>query len=263
VAASDANVFIHGESGTGKELFASATHQWSLRSGRPFVTINCAAIPEDLVESELFGYRQGAFTGAIGSRAGLLEQAAGGSLLLDEIGEMPPLLQTKLLRVLQEREFRPLGGQHEIKVDFRLICTTNVDVTAALTDGRLREDLYFRVNTISIRVPPLRDRGGDILLLADHFLEKYRRRYGRLVRGLSQGAREILLRYHWPGNVRELESAVECGVLLTKHADIGAQDLPEMVRRPRRAADAARDARPGRAGRRLPRSSTRYPLSVS
>jgi transcriptional regulator with PAS, ATPase and Fis domain len=170
VAASDANILIQGENGTGKELIANAIHHKSNRASGPFIKINCASIPKDLIESELFGYKKGAFTGAGNDKIGLLELAEGGSLLLDEIGEMPAYLQTKLLRVLQEREYRPVGSDRLVTVDFRLICATNIDLELALKDGRLREDLYFRINTISLRVAPLRERTEDIPLLCNHFL---------------------------------------------------------------------------------------------
>ena len=174
VAGSDANILIQGENGTGKELIANAIHYNSKRAKGPFIKINCAAIPKDLIESELFGYKKGAFTGAQTDKEGLFEMAEGGSLLLDEIGEMPPYLQTKLLRVLQEREYRPIGSDRIVRVDFRLVCATNIDLDAALRDGKLREDLYFRINTITLRVPPLRERTEDIPLLCEHFLEKYK-----------------------------------------------------------------------------------------
>ena len=174
VAGSEANILIQGENGTGKELIANAIHYNSKRAKGPFIKINCAAIPKDLIESELFGYKKGAFTGAPMDKEGLFEMAEGGSLLLDEIGEMPPYLQTKLLRVLQEREYRPIGSDRIVHVDFRLICATNIDLDAALRDGRLREDLYFRINTITLRVPPLRERTEDIPLLCDCFLDKFR-----------------------------------------------------------------------------------------
>ena len=182
VAASEANILIQGENGTGKELIANAIHYNSKRSKGPFIKINCAAIPKDLIESELFGYKKGAFTGATMDKEGLFEMAEGGSLLLDEIGEMPPYLQTKLLRVLQEREYRPIGSDRIVHVDFRLICATNIDLDAALRDGRLREDLYFRINTITLRVPPLRERTEDIPLLCDYFLDKFRQRYQKNVK---------------------------------------------------------------------------------
>jgi DNA-binding NtrC family response regulator len=230
VAASEANVLIQGENGTGKELFANAIHQRSHRAGGPFIKINCAALPKDLIESELFGYRKGAFTGATGDKVGLLELASGGSLMLDEIGEMPALLQTKLLRVLQEREFRPIGSDRLVQVDFRLICATNVDVDSALGEGRLREDLYFRINTITLRVPPLRERAEDIPLLCSHFLQKFAKRYQKSVEGISPTAYQLLMRNRWPGNVRELENAIERAVLVAKGTDVQTTDLPETIR---------------------------------
>ncbi len=184
VAGSDANILIQGENGTGKELIANAIHYNSKRSKGPFIKINCAAIPKDLIESELFGYKKGAFTGATMDKEGLFEMAEGGSLLLDEIGEMPPYLQTKLLRVLQEREYRPIGSDRIVHVDFRLICATNIDLDMALREGKLREDLYFRINTITLRVPPLRERTEDIPLLCEHFLDKFCQRYQKNVRGV-------------------------------------------------------------------------------
>ena len=236
VAASDANILIQGENGTGKELIANAIHANSKRARGPFIKINCAAIPKDLIESELFGYKKGAFTGAFGDKEGLLEAAGGGSLLLDEIGEMPPYLQTKLLRVLQEREYRPIGSDRVVHVDFRLICATNVDVNAALRDGRLREDLYFRINTITLRVPPLRERTEDIPLLCEHFLDKYRQRYQRTVRSIAPAAYHLLIRHRWPGNVRELENVIERGVLVAKGSEIAVGDLPESLREASTAA---------------------------
>ena len=230
VAASDANILIQGENGTGKELIANALHQKSLRAKGPFIKINCAAIPKDLIESELFGYKKGAFTGALQDKVGLLELAGGGSLMLDEIGEMPSFLQTKLLRVLQEREYRPVGSDRIVKVDFRLICATNIDLDTALRDGRLREDLYFRINTIQVRVPPLRERTEDIPLLCTHFVEKFNERYRKNVKGISPAAYHLLIRNRWPGNVREVENAVERAVLVAKGHDIQPNDLPEPVR---------------------------------
>ncbi len=230
VAASEANILIQGENGTGKELFASAIHDNSRRSSGPFIKINCAAIPKDLIESELFGYRRGAFTGAMMDKQGLFELAEGGSLLLDEVGEMPPYLQTKLLRVLQEREYRPIGGDRLIHVDFRLICATNVDLAAALRDGRIREDLYFRINTITLRVPPLREHTEDIPLLCDHFLEKLRERYQKNVKTLAPSVYHVLMRNRWPGNIRELENALERAMLVAKDAEIVVEDLPEAIR---------------------------------
>jgi two-component system, NtrC family, response regulator AtoC len=230
VAASDANILISGENGTGKELIANAVHHRSTRADGPFIKINCAALPKDLIESELFGYKKGAFTGATSDKVGLLELAAGGSLMLDEIGEMPAILQTKLLRVLQEREYRPLGSDRMVKVNFRLICATNIDLDTALKDGRLREDLYFRINTITMRVPPLRERTEDIPLLCSWFIEQYNKRYQKHLRGIAPAAYHLLIRNRWPGNVRELESAIERAVLVSKGPEIQPSDLPETLR---------------------------------
>jgi len=230
VAASDANILIQGENGTGKELIANALHVRSNRAKGPFIKINCAAIPKDLIESELFGYKKGAFTGAVQDKIGLLEAASGGSLMLDEIGEMPPFLQTKLLRVLQEREYRPVGSDRTVKVDFRLICATNIDLDTALRDGKLREDLYFRINTITVRVAPLRERAEDIPLLCTHFIEKLNDRYRKSLKGISAAAYRLLIRNRWPGNVRELENALERAVLVAKGAEIQPGDLPETLR---------------------------------
>src|SRR4026208_883120 len=237
VAASEANILIQGENGTGKELIANAIHYNSKRSKGPFIKINCAAIPKDLIESELFGYKKGAFTGATMDKEGLFEMAEGGSLLLDEIGEMPPYLQTKLLRVLQEREYRPIGRDRALHPGMRrlsgcppvardriahvvcgLSCATNIDLDAALRDGRLREDLYFRINTITLRVPPLRERTEDIPLLCDHFLEKFRQRYQKNVKSLAPSVYHLLIRNRWPGNVRELENALERAGLAARGA---------------------------------------------
>jgi DNA-binding NtrC family response regulator len=238
VAESDANILIQGENGVGKELIANAIHVRSGRANGPFIKINCAALPKELIESELFGYKKGAFTGATTDKVGLLELAAGGSLLLDEIGEMPLLLQTKLLRVLQEREYRPIGSDRLVKVDFRLICATNVDPEAAIKDGRLREDLYFRINTVALRVPPLRERTEDLPLLCAHFLEKFNNRYQKNVKGISPAAYHLLIRFRWPGNVRELENAIERAVLVAKSPDVQPQDLPDSIRGDATAEDA-------------------------
>src|ERR671919_660030 len=230
VAASEANILIQGENGPGKELIANAIHFNSKRAKGPFIKINCAAIPKDLIESELFGYKKGAFTGATMDKEGLFEMAEGGSLLLDEIGEMPPYLQTKLLRVLQEREYRPIGSDRIVHVDFRLICATNIDLDTALRDGKLREDLYFRINTITLRVPPLRERTEDIPLLCDYFLDKFRQRYQKNVKSLAPSVYHLLIRNRWPGNVRELENAIERAVLVAKGSEITVGDLPESIR---------------------------------
>jgi DNA-binding NtrC family response regulator len=230
VAGSDANILIQGENGTGKELIANAIHYNSKRARGPFIKINCAAIPKDLIESELFGYKKGSFTGAHTDKEGLLEAAEGGSLLLDEIGEMPPYLQTKLLRVLQERAYRPIGSDRVVHVDFRLICATNIDLDTALKEGRLREDLYFRINTITLKVPPLRERTEDIPLLCEYFLERYRQRHQRQIRGFVPAAYHLLIRHRWPGNVRELENVIERGILVAKGQEISVADLPEVLR---------------------------------
>jgi transcriptional regulator with PAS, ATPase and Fis domain len=229
VAASDANILIQGESGTGKELIADAIHEGSRRT-KPFIKINCAAIPHELLESELFGCAKGSFTGATHDRQGLLELAATGSLLLDEIGEMPPYLQTKLLRVLQEHEYRPLGSPRIVRASFRLLTSTNIDIERALREARLREDLYFRINTIIIQVPPLRARREDIPLLCEHFLDKFRRRHQKTVATISPAAASLLMEHWWPGNVRELENAIERAVLLCKGSEIASGDLPDSLR---------------------------------
>ncbi|MFP5264101.1 MAG: sigma-54-dependent transcriptional regulator [Blastocatellia bacterium] len=228
-APSEASVLIEGESGTGKELIATAYHLQSHRAGGPFMRINCAAIPRDLIESELFGYKKGAFTGADRDKRGLIEAASGGTLLLDEIVEMPAHLQTKLLRVLQERTLRRLGGEQEIPVDFRLVAATNRDTKQAMQEGILREDLYFRISTIRIKVPPLRERLDDLLLLAELFLRRYSLKYDKPVRGVSQAALSLLSRYDWPGNVRELESVIERAILFCQEDKIGPEHLPEHI----------------------------------
>jgi DNA-binding NtrC family response regulator len=229
VAGSDANILVLGDNGTGKELIANAVHTHSARAAGPFIKINCAALPKELIEAELFGYRRGAFTGAFTDKAGLLAMAEGGSLLLDEIGEMPSYLQAKLLRVLQEREFRPIGSDRSVRVDFRLICATNVDLESALREGRLREDLYFRINTITVRVPALRERLEDVAPLCQHFLALYNGRHGRTLGGVSPAAYHRLMQHRWPGNIRELENVIERGVLVARGPDLQPEDLPESV----------------------------------
>jgi Nif-specific regulatory protein len=214
VVGTGATVMIRGESGTGKELIAHALHHHSPRAGKPFVRINCAALPETLVETELFGHERGAFTGAQARRKGKFEQADGGTLFLDEIGELSPSTQAKLLRVLQGREFERLGGNETVRVDVRLITATNKDLEKALAEGTFREDLYYRLNVFSIFVPPLRERKSDVLLLADHFVEKYARVHQRTIKRISTPAIDMLMAYHWPGNVRELENTLERAVLV-------------------------------------------------
>jgi len=225
VARSDANILIVGESGTGKELIANAIHYNSHRAKGPFVKVNCAALPKELMESELFGHTKGAFTGAMRDKEGLIARSHGGSLLLDEIAEMPVELQPKLLRALQERVYYRLGSERPIEVDFRLVSATNRNPMEVTRSGQLREDLYYRISTITIEVPPLRDRTDDIQLLADHFLHNFSEKYQRPVLGFSQAAMSAMFSYRWPGNVRELESAVERAVLLAKGERIEPSDL--------------------------------------
>ncbi|HEX8459092.1 MAG TPA: sigma-54 dependent transcriptional regulator [Pyrinomonadaceae bacterium] len=229
-APSEASVLIEGESGTGKELIATAIHLQSKRAARPFIRINCAAFPPDLIESELFGYKRGAFTGADRDKRGLIEAAATGTLLLDEIAEMPAHLQAKLLRVLQERKLRRLGDEQEIGVDFRLVSSTNRNTLQATREGLLREDLYFRISTVKITVPPLRERPDDLLPLADHFLQRYGAQYQKQIRGISQPAQSLLMRYDWPGNIRELESVIERAVLFCQEEQLTVESLPEHLR---------------------------------
>jgi len=232
-APSEASVLIEGESGTGKELIAAAFHAQSQRSSGPFIRINCAAIPHELIESELFGYQKGAFTGADRHKRGLIEVANGGTLLLDEIAEMPAHLQTKLLRVLQERKLRRLGDEVEIDVNFRLVTSTNRKTSSLLEDGVLRKDLYFRISTIKIRVPPLRERLDDVPLIAQYFLERFNIQYGKKIRDLSQATISRLLLYNWPGNIRELESVIERAVLFCSGNQLLPECLPEEFQRTR------------------------------
>jgi DNA-binding NtrC family response regulator len=226
-APSDASVLIEGESGTGKELIARAVHSESLRAGGPFVSINCAAIPHQLIESELFGYTKGAFTGAQRDKRGLIEVAEGGTLLLDEVAEMPTHLQTKLLRVLQERKLRRLGDEREIEVNFRLVSATNRDTSLLLEQGILRKDLYFRISTIKIKVPPLRQRRDDIILLARRLLQRFNQQYEKKIRNISPDTVRRLTHYDWPGNVRELESVIERAVLFCHGDELTVVDLPD------------------------------------
>ena len=226
VARSNATVLIRGESGTGKELIAHAIHYNSLRAHKPFVRVSCAALPETLIESELFGYEKGAFTGANAQKKGRFELAHEGTLFLDEIGELDISLQTKLLRAIQEREFERLGGTETIKVNVRLIAATNKDLEEAMSKGTFREDLYYRLNVFSIFVPPLRDRKSDALLLADHFLDKYSIEHRKNIKRISTPAIDMLTAYHWPGNVRELENVIERAVLVCDGQVIHGHHLP-------------------------------------
>jgi len=230
VARSDASVLICGESGTGKELVARALHQRGPRAERPFVAINCAAMPENLLESELFGHEKGAFTGAVAAHKGLFRQADGGTLFLDEIGELPLTLQPKLLRALEQRTVRPVGGKTETPFDVRLVAATNRDLEIAADEGRFREDLYYRINVVSLNVPPLRERGTDILLLATRFLEEFAARGSVEITNIAAPAADKLLSYSWPGNVRELRNCIERAVALAEFDKITVDDLPEKIR---------------------------------
>ena len=231
IADSEAAVLVTGESGSGKELVAKAIHEQGPRISEPFVAVNCAALPQTLLESELFGHVKGAFTDARADRKGLFLQANGGTLFLDEIGEMPTEMQAKLLRVLEERKVRPIGGQQESPFDVRLISATNRDLDSAVEDGEFREDLFYRVNVIQIALPPLRSRGTDILLLAQHFVELFAAPTNKEVRGISEPVAERLLAYNWPGNVRELRNVIERAVALTRFDQISVDDLPGNVQR--------------------------------
>lgn len=229
IAATETSVLVYGESGTGKEVVAKAIHRSSKRHQAPFVAVNCAAIPEQLIESELFGHAKGAFTDARSERKGLFQQADRGTLFLDEIGDMPMSMQVKLLRALEERKLRPVGGDREIDFDVRLLTATNRDLQAAVEEERFREDLFFRINVIQIDLPPLRSRGTDILLLAQHFAEFFAVRDNKQISGLSEGFADKLLGYRWPGNVRELRNVIERAVALARYDKLAMDDLPEKI----------------------------------
>jgi Nif-specific regulatory protein len=229
VAPTDSTVLLTGESGTGKELAARAIHRSSPRSARPFVAINCAVLTEPLLESELFGHEKGAFTGAVSQKKGKLEAADGGTVFLDEVGELTPAIQAKLLRVLQERQFERVGSTRPISVDIRLIAATNRDVGEAVRTGIIRKDLYYRLNVISLKMPPLRERREDISLLARYFVRKCAEKSRRRIRAISPVAEEYLLAYDWPGNVRELENAIERAIVLGATEVLLPEDLPEPV----------------------------------
>jgi Nif-specific regulatory protein len=226
VADTNTTVLINGETGTGKELVAKAIHDNSRRCKAPMVQVNCAAMPDTLLESELFGHEKGAFTGAITRRRGRFEEAQGGTIFLDEVGELSPIAQAKLLRVLQEREFQPLGSSRMVKVDVRVVTATNKDLEKEVAVGTFRSDLFYRLNVFPIFLPPLRERGPDILLLSDYFVIKYAREFGKDVKRVSTSAIDMLMSYHWPGNVRELENCIERAVLLTSGEAIEAWHLP-------------------------------------
>ena len=248
IAPTTSTVLVSGESGTGKELVARAIHRQSLRRDKPFVALNCGALTETLLESELFGHMKGAFTGAAVNKKGLIEVAHQGTVFLDEIGEMSPLMQVKLLRVLQERKFRRVGGTEEVDADIRVIAATNRDLTKEVAEGRFREDLYYRINVIPMHLPPLRERGEDLRLLADHFVAEHASRMGKRITGLSNEAMRCLERYAWPGNIRELENAMERAVALEPTPMVLVESLPDAVRSlaspPAAAALDGQDAAP-------------------
>jgi DNA-binding NtrC family response regulator len=229
VSQTDTTVLVYGESGTGKEMVANAIHLQSPRKKGPFVKVNCAALPETLLETELFGHEKGAFTGALKQRKGRFEMADTGTLFLDEIGDISPAVQVKLLRVLQEREFERVGGNETLSVDVRLICATQKDLKEEIRKGAFREDLYYRLNVVPVILPPLRERREDVLLLADHFIDKFSKKMGKEIVGLSEDAKTLLLRYPFPGNIRELENLLERAIALIKGKIIQAEDLPDEV----------------------------------
>jgi two-component system response regulator PilR (NtrC family) len=233
ISDSPSTAMITGESGTGKELVARAIHFNSLRRDKPFVSVNCGAIPEGLMESELFGHVRGAFTGAVANKIGLFSAGEGGTLFLDEITEIPPLLQVKLLRAIQTREIRRVGDTKDMKTDVRLIAASNRNLEDAVRDGILREDLYYRLNVIPIQLPPLRERREDIPLLVAHFLQKFGKDLGKEARGVAPEAMIVLERYHWPGNIRELENVLERAIVLGAGDVLGIESLPETLRRER------------------------------
>jgi DNA-binding NtrC family response regulator len=244
-ASTRATVLILGESGTGKELIAQAIHHESQRRDKPFVKVHCAALSENLLESELFGHEKGSFTGAVTRKEGRFELADGGTLFLDEIGEISPAVQVKLLRVLQQREFERVGGTQTLKVDVRIVAATHRDLVAEVKAGRFREDLYYRLNVVAVTLPPLRERKSDIPALVNHFLEKYSEAYGKQVRGLAPGTLQALLSYDWPGNIRELENAIERAVVLATGSELTADDLPPVLRGPRPTGSAPSALIPG------------------
>ena len=242
-----ATILVLGESGTGKELVAQAIHEASPRREKPFIKVNCAALTETLLESELFGHEKGSFTGAAGRREGRFELADGGTLFLDELGEISPALQVKLLRVLQQQEFERVGGTETIKVDVRVVAATNKDLEAEVKAGRFREDLYYRLNVVAVTLPPLRRRKSDIPALVQHFLERYGQMHGKKITGLAPGTLNALLAHDWPGNVRELGNVIERAVVLARGTELTSDDLPETLKGPRPAGGAIDTLIPGAA----------------
>jgi DNA-binding NtrC family response regulator len=226
IAASQATVLIQGETGTGKELFARLIHNLSPRADHPFIVVNCAAIPESLLESELFGHEKGAFTGAVQRRIGRFEQADGGTLFLDEIGELSLSVQVKLLRFLQEREIQRVGSEKTLKADVRIVCATHQDLEAGIREGAFREDLFYRINVITMKIPPLRERREDIPLLIEHFIKRFARQNSRKIEGVSREARDLLIRYDYPGNVRELENIIERATVISRSSLLTLEELP-------------------------------------
>jgi Nif-specific regulatory protein len=245
VCRANTTVLILGESGVGKERVAHAIHYNSSRAEKPFVKVNCAALPESLIESELFGHERGAFTGATNVRIGRFEMAQGGTIFLDEIGDLPPAVQTKLLRVLQEREFERIGGSTTMKIDVRVVAATNRDLEKLMAAGRFREDLYYRLNVFPIVVPPLRERKTDIMLLVDHFVERYSKEHGKRIGRISVSATDMLMNYHWPGNVRELENCIERATILSSDGVIRGHHLPPNLQCVDREAGANADSESG------------------
>lgn len=229
ISDTDVNVLITGESGTGKDLVAKAIHYSGMRKGEPFIPVNCSSLPDNLLESELFGYKKGAFTGAYNNKDGLFKVADKGTIFLDEIGDMPPQLQAKILKVLDSGEFIPLGGTAPIKTHARIVSATNIKLQQAIEDGKFREDLFYRLNVVNIQIPPLRDRREDVLVLSEYFIGKYASKMNKNIVSLSESATEMILRYPWPGNVRELENVIESSCALSKSEEIDVKTLPDTM----------------------------------
>jgi two-component system, NtrC family, response regulator len=262
-APTKATVLILGESGTGKELIAQALHEESPRREKPFIKVSCAALTETLLESELFGHERGSFTGAAGRKEGRFELADGGTLFLDEIGEIPPSTQVKLLRVLQQREFERVGGTETIKVDVRMIAATNRNLEAEVAAGRFRDELFYRLNVVTVMMPPLRRRKGDIPALISHFIEKYARTYNKAVHALGAGTLNALLAHDWPGNVRELENAIERGIVLSTNGELTLDDLPPSLRSVQAHAPAPSMLAPGASLRDMERDAILRTLALA